>query len=210
MFTDPSFSTPQGGDLKGVNSPNPRPPPSTAFTALTAAGTGEPARGGSTGTSAPDARSPALTFPLTHRPLLVALAGFLPKTGPKPPQIQGNQAKPPAAHHSTTAAPTPTTTAHLARSPDAAPTRSPRRAHQGPDPPVAATTAAAAALAGVRAKMARDRADSGDFPANAACTDSHTAHHALHPTHPWPASPITHPGTTNTPTTSSTRREYGS
>ena len=130
MFTDPSFSTPQGGDLKGVNSPNPRPPPSTAFTA---GGAGEPARGGSTGTSAPDARSPALTFPLTRRtrrPLLVALAGFLPKTSLKPPQIQGNQAKPPAAHHSTTATTTPTTTARLARSPGAAPTCSPRQSHR--------------------------------------------------------------------------------
>jgi len=123
MFTDPSFSTPQGGDLKGVNSPTPRPPPSAAFTA---GGAGEPARGGSTGTSAPDAGSPALTFPLTRRPLLVALAGFLPKTGPKPPQSQGNQAKPPA-RHSTTA----TTTTHLARSPGAAPTRSPRWTQQG-------------------------------------------------------------------------------
>ena len=132
MFTDPSFSTPQGGDLKGVNSPNPRPPP---FAAFTAGGAGEPARGGSTGTSAPDAGSPALTFPLTHRTLLVALAGFLPKTSPKPPQIQGNQAKPPAAHHSTTATATttPTTTARLARSPGAAPTCSPA-SPTGPGP----------------------------------------------------------------------------
>lgn len=132
MFTDPSFSTPQGGDLKGVNSPTPRPPPSAAFTA---GGAGEPARGSSTGTSAPDAGSPALTFPLTHRtrrPLLVVLAGFLPKIDPKPPQIQGNQAKPPAAHHSTTATATttPTTTARLARSPGAAPTCSPRQSHR--------------------------------------------------------------------------------
>nr|WP_314744404.1 hypothetical protein [uncultured Corynebacterium sp.] len=132
MFTDPSFSTPQGGDLKGVNSPNPRPPPSAAFTA---GGAGEPARGGSAGTSAPDTGSPALTFPLTRltrRPLLVALAGFLPKTSPKPPQIQGNQAKPPAAHHSATAATTttPTTAARIARSPGAAPTCSPRQSHR--------------------------------------------------------------------------------
>ena len=28
MFTDPSFSTPQGGDLKGVNSQPPDPLPS--------------------------------------------------------------------------------------------------------------------------------------------------------------------------------------
>lgn len=109
MFTDPSFSTPQGGDLKGVNSPTPRPPPSAAFTAGGSAG--GPAGGG------------AFTF---ARPLLVALAGFLPKTGPKPPQSQGNQAKPPA-RHSTTA----TTTTHLARSPGAAPTRSPRWTQQG-------------------------------------------------------------------------------
>ena len=108
MFTDPSFSTPQGGDLKGVNSPNPRPPPFAAFAGGSAGG---PAGGG------------AFTF---ARPLLVALAGFLPKTGPKPPQSQGNQAKPPA-RHSTTA----TTTTRLARSPGAAPTRSPRWTQQG-------------------------------------------------------------------------------
>ena len=193
MFTDPSFSTPQGGDLKGVNSPTPRPPPSAAFTA---GGAGEPARGSSAGASAPNAGSPALTFPpspTASRPLLVALAGFLPKTSLKPPQIQGNQAKPPAAHHSTTATTTPTTTARLARSPGAAP-----------------------ALAGKPPESALSWTILAGTPANAACTDSHTAHHALHPTHPWPASPITHPGTTSTPTrastptTSSTRWKYGS
>ena len=131
MFTDPSFSTPQGGDLKGVNSQPlgplpPRPSPPAASESLPGVAPPGP-------TSAPDARSPALTFPLTRRtrrPLLVALAGFLPKTSLKPPQIQGNQAKPPAAHHSTTATTTPTTTARLARSPGAAPTCSPRQSHR--------------------------------------------------------------------------------
>ncbi|EFM49594.1 hypothetical protein HMPREF0299_7334 [Corynebacterium matruchotii ATCC 14266] len=81
----------------------------------------------------------------------------------------------------------------------------------GPDPPVAATTAAAAAaLAGKPPESALSWTILAGTPANAACTDSHTAHHALHPTHPWPASPITHPGTTSTPTTSSTRWKYGS
>ena len=138
MFTDPSFSTPQGGDLKGVNSPNPRPPPPRprrrrrrrACRSLRQGARLHPPAASPSPTEPPTRALDAGSLPLSpspspHRPMPVALAGFLPKTGPKPPQIQGNQAKPPA-HHSTTT--TPTTTARLARSPGAAPTRSPRQA----------------------------------------------------------------------------------
>ena len=142
MFTDPSFSTPQGGDLKGVNSqpPGPLPPrpsPPAAPESLRGLRQGarpHPACGAafSGRTADPNAgrRKPRSHLPPHSPPLPVALAGFLPKTCPKPPQIQGNQAKPPAAHHSTTATTTPTTTARLARSPGAAPTCSPRQSHR--------------------------------------------------------------------------------
>lgn len=147
MFTDPSFSTPQGGDLKGVNSQPlgplpPRPSPPAASESLPGVAPPGPPPGSPPSSRlrrrflrqdrrpkrrTPDAGSPTPTFPLIHRPLPVALAGFLPKTCPKPPQTQGNPAKP-LAHHSTTT--TPTTTARLARSTDVAPTRSPGQSHR--------------------------------------------------------------------------------
>ena len=175
MFTDPSFSTPQGGGLKGVNSPNPSPPPPRPRRRR---------RGLLRRNRRPERWTPEVShshLPLTHRPMPVALAGFLPKTGPKPPQSQGNQAKPPA-HHSTT------TTARLARSPGAAPTRSPRQARPLAGPP---TTAAAttAALAGKPSESALSWAILAGTLANAACTDSHTAHHTQPRLTPYPPEP---------------------
>ena len=196
MFTDPSFSTPQGGDLKGVNSPNPRPlPPQPSPPPAPGPSPTEPP------TRTLDAGSlPLSPFPSPHRPLPVALAGFLPKTGPKPPQIQGNQAKPPA-HHSTTT--TPTTTARLARSPGAAPTRSPWRARPLAGPP----TTAAAALAGKPSESALSWAILAGTLANAACTDSHTTRRP--DSLPTPRN-HKHPHRGKYPTTSSTRWKYGS
>lgn len=197
MFTDPSFSTPQGGDLKGVNSQPPDPLPSRPLLAAPLAAAPSP--------------SPA---PCSLRQL-----GFSPKPAQNHPNPRETKLN---LRHAIPPRPQPPLTllAPPARLPHVHPGGPSRATIPLPQPTGAATATTTAALAGKPPESAVSRAILTGTPANVARDTRHCQSHRT--PRAAPGSPPTDlpsylapkpqapPARASTPTTSSTRWKYGS